>query len=339
MPRIAIIGAGPAGLAAGQRLSVVRPDLAVVVWEKSRGLGGRAATRRRGEFVFDHGAQYVKAPTPELRALLDDPALVDIGQPVWLLDGDGAIQPGDAAQNAEAKWTYADGLARLGRKLAAGLDVRLQARVGWLAEAGRRWELFDSDGGGLGQFDAVLLTPPAPQLRDLIAVSQLAERSRLLIDQALAAAVYRRCLTITLGYEHPIERPWYALINSDRRHPLAWLAREHAKPGRAPRGSSLLIAQIAPVWSQAQWDTALPLLAASVHAMISSILAEPLPPPVLADRQGWRFALPAAAAGAQLHNAAPGLFWAGDYLAGQGRVHRAIEAGWAAAERIAGWLA
>lgn len=339
MSRIAIIGAGPAGLAAGQRLRAARPDLDVVVWEKSRGLGGRAATRRRGDFVFDHGAQYVKAPTPELRALLADDALVDIGQPVWVLDGDGVIQPGDAAQNAEAKWTYADGLTRLGRKLAADLDVRLQSRVGRLARSGGGWDLFDSDGAALGRFAAVLLTPPAPQIRDLIAASQLDERRRRQIDEALAAAVYRRCLTITLGYDQPIERPWYALINSDRRHPISWLAREHAKPGRAPAGSSLLIAQMGPVWSQAQWDTALPLLADSLHAMICALLAEALPPPVLADRQGWRYALPDAAAGAELHAVEDGLFWAGDYLAGQGRVHRAIESGWAAAERIAAWLA
>ncbi|MGB3543788.1 NAD(P)-binding protein, partial [Rubrivirga sp.] len=76
--RLAIIGAGPAGLAAAHALgsdsgSRPGPALEVVVFEKSRGVSGRAATRWRdaadleGEpfrWRYDHGAQYA-SPEPD----------------------------------------------------------------------------------------------------------------------------------------------------------------------------------------------------------------------------------------------------------------------------------
>src|SRR5437868_1068414 len=138
--QLAIIGAGMAGLAAARALRQRQPGLAITIYEKSRGLGGRAATRRRDGFVFDHGAQYMKAPTPELERLLtaDLPAadLIDIGQPVWTFDGAGAIAEGDPAQNADPKWTYRDGLSRLGKLMGAGLDIRREVRVASLGRVG-----------------------------------------------------------------------------------------------------------------------------------------------------------------------------------------------------------
>ena len=48
-----------AGLSAANRLREAGADC--TVFEKSRGLGGRMATRRAGSLQFDHGAQYFTA--------------------------------------------------------------------------------------------------------------------------------------------------------------------------------------------------------------------------------------------------------------------------------------
>ncbi|MFM7274112.1 MAG: FAD-dependent oxidoreductase, partial [Gammaproteobacteria bacterium] len=53
--RIAVIGAGIAGLALARALA----DAAeVTVFEKSRGAGGRMSTRRQEPWHFDHGTQF-----------------------------------------------------------------------------------------------------------------------------------------------------------------------------------------------------------------------------------------------------------------------------------------
>ena len=57
--RIAVIGAGIAGLACAVELA--RADARVTVFERSRHLGGRLATRRSGASAFDVGAQFITA--------------------------------------------------------------------------------------------------------------------------------------------------------------------------------------------------------------------------------------------------------------------------------------
>ena len=58
--RIAIAGAGTSGLAGA--LSLLRADSGVVVFEKSRSLGGRLALRRWEDHVGDHGASCFALP-------------------------------------------------------------------------------------------------------------------------------------------------------------------------------------------------------------------------------------------------------------------------------------
>jgi predicted NAD/FAD-dependent oxidoreductase len=353
--RLAIIGAGLAGLAAARALRERRPELAITIYEQSRGLGGRAATRRREGFTFDHGAQYAKAPTPDLKRLLTSelPAanLVDIGQPVWVFDRAGVIAEGDPAQNADPKWTYRDGLSRLGELLGAGLDIRREVRVGRIgqrtndegpsAEANHKlsssgYELFDIQQQKIGQADLVLFTPPAPQTAEILAASDFDSDARAALLAELARATYRRCISVALAYARPIERPFYALVNADRAHPISWLALEHAKgPDRCPPGHSLLLAQMAAGWSRDQWEAPADALERLVAQQASALLGENLGTPLWSDVQRWRYALPDSGADFDILNARGSrLFFAGDYIAGQGRIHLAIESGWRAARAI-----
>ena len=67
MTKIAIIGAGLSGMTLAHELQ----DFAsVICFEKSRGVGGRMATRRAGSFEFDHGTQFFKARHPDFKKWL-----------------------------------------------------------------------------------------------------------------------------------------------------------------------------------------------------------------------------------------------------------------------------
>ena len=57
MIAVLIIGAHITGLACARKLADA--GMAPVVMAKGRGIGARVATRRAGDWQFDHGAQYV----------------------------------------------------------------------------------------------------------------------------------------------------------------------------------------------------------------------------------------------------------------------------------------
>jgi len=342
MAMIAIIGAGVAGLAAGRELQ--RAGHAVTLFEKSRGLGGRVTTRRVAGCAIDHGAQLMKAPTPALQALVaETPGAHAIALPVWAFDRAGQLRAGDPAQNDEPRWTWPGGISALGRQLGQGLEVRRETTISALRGGPGAYELL-GEGEAYGPFAAVLLTAPTPQSAAILEASTIDVATRDTLLAALAPAAYRPCLSVALAYARRPELPWYAAVNSDRGHPIAWLACEHAKPERAPAGVGLLLAQMAPGWSEAHWDalpkgtygqgTPLPAPVEEVHGLVQALLGEELGAPLWADAHRWRYALCDAPCGPAATAGVAGLFVAGDMEAGQGRVHLAIESGWAAARRI-----
>ena len=67
MARIAVVGAGIAGLACAWRLQ--RAGHAVDVFEREPAPGGRMRSERRGEFVVDRGAQFIASGYKNLHAL------------------------------------------------------------------------------------------------------------------------------------------------------------------------------------------------------------------------------------------------------------------------------
>ena len=340
---LAIVGAGVAGLAAAWAL---RDVAAVSVFEKSRGVAGRAATRRRttpaGVWTYDHGAQYVKAPEGRARrlvhAVLPTDGLADIDRPVWTFDAEGRIAPGDEAREDEGKWTYRSGVSRLGKRLAEAAEPTLhtETAVRRLERTDAGWHVH-TDGGTAGPFDAVLLTPPAPQSADLVQASVLDADLRALLVDGLRQATYRKIYALMLAYERPIPRPgdFYALVNTDGAHPVSWVAFEEDKQGHVPQGS-LIIAHMAAPWTRDHYAEPLDALVEAARPLLGDLLGTVLPPPAWADRQRWRYALPDAAADADALalGAEAGLFFAGDFTAGKGRVHLAVESGLDAADRI-----
>ena len=344
MSSLAIVGAGAAGLAAAHALA---PDLRVTVFEKSRGLSGRAATRWRDapapdgspfRWRYDHGAQYVELPSGSRAEALvrrvagDD--LVAVDGAVWPFDDDGTLRP-DLARTGSPHWTFADGIAGLGRRIVDAtpeLDLRLETRVARLVRPSEGWLVEDDDGTRHGPFDAVLLTPPAPQTADLLAASDL-DAARA---DALREATYRSQFAVVWAFDHVLDRPGDAdaLVNRGGRHAVAWIAVESDKPGRAPDGASLLLAQMSDAWTRAHYDDDRSDVVRLAAEAVAGVWG-PLPEPLWTDTQRWRYSSPAASVDASaVESRADGLFVAGDFTAAKGRVDLALEQGLAAAERI-----
>ena len=123
-----VIGAGVSGLACAREYR--RRGGSVVVLERSRGAGGRCATRRIDGQPVDHGCPFLHAQSPQFADVLDkldaDGNLP--GWPVEVRESRLACQP-DAFTPGHRRLARADGMTALPKHLAEGLDVRLQHEV------------------------------------------------------------------------------------------------------------------------------------------------------------------------------------------------------------------
>ncbi|HEY6286258.1 MAG TPA: FAD-dependent oxidoreductase [Ktedonobacteraceae bacterium] len=342
MPSVAIIGAGCSGLAAAHELRDA--GYAVTIFEQNKEVGGRAASRDQQGFIYDYGAQYIKSGSSVsidlITRLFKLADLVDISKPVWIFDRNGYIQEGDPIQNAEPKWNYRSGINALAKCMAQGLDIRLQTRIVYLQQSTTGWRVFGNPGYYIGEFDRVLITIPASEAAELIKNSQIQDIRQEEICALLEKAKYNPLISVMLGYR-PLtqKRPYYALVNTDKAHVISWLAWEHEKaPERVPEGAGLLIAQMAPQYSQDNWHKPDAELIDDVANRIAVLLNEPLNKPIFSDIYRWRYALPAEKADAEQLNTKTlpvGLAFCGDAFVG-GRVHLALEHGVEVARQLLG---
>jgi len=343
MEEIAIVGAGVAGLAAAWSLRQAGRE--VVVFEKSRGLSGRAATRRRMGKCYDHGANFFRTEDAEVSALvrqvLPTEDLVEIPGEVWTFGADGKPVPGDPVLNSRPKYTYRQGISMLGKLLASAVEPRVHraVRVGRMDREGGQWALFDDDGGELGNFSEVVMTPPAPQAATLLEASVFDPVVKEALCGTLAQTTYDRQFTFILGYESHWDRggPFHALVNRDRGHDVAWISFENDKEGHVPAGETVLIVQMSARWSSTFYDAPQADLMAEVVRLVQGVLPG-VTQPDWWDSQRWGFARPTRAVDVEVlrRGEAQGLYFAGDALSGRGRIPLAIKSGLEAARRLLG---
>ena len=341
MTRIGIVGAGVAAAAAAYTIETTHEDASITVFEKSRGLCGRAATRRRDGIRYDYGANYVKSDDDRVVELLTETletdGLVDITEPIWTFDGEGSVSAGRDAD--EHKWTYRTGLTQIAKRLFGRTDATIhrETRIETLQRDDELWRLEDTDGDQWGPFDIVLLNPPAPQTADLLRSAEWDSDRRGPLLEAVDAVPYRTIWTGVLHYPFDLEVPYYALVNTDKAHEIGWISREECKPGHVPDGESLLIVQANHEWSVDHYDTDPDANLEELATMTAALFDdERLLEPDWTDHQGWRYAQPEAAVDREpLRQAeAEGLYCLGDWVAGEARVHAALGNGLEVGARV-----
>ncbi len=206
----------------------------VRVVEKSRSFGGRCATRRWGDHVVDHGAQYFTVSAQRFRDQLDD-----VLERSALRKLSGSVV--DACSGAEIpaksgeRYYYAPGNNRMGAALADGLDVRRETLVESIVSSG--------DGGWRvagERCDAVVVTCPWPQ-------------AAALLGRDSAEVEYVPCLTGFFEYEgvwEGVAAKRYAVMASSSDDPLSWSACENWKEGRVAAGKTVFVVQMSEGFSR-----------------------------------------------------------------------------------------
>ena len=228
---VVIIGAGIAGLAAAGELA--RSGRRVCMLEKSRGLGGRMATRRLGNAVCDHGAQFFTVRGRAFGGIVAD-ALAAGSVTKWC---DGFSAAGDG----HPRWRGSRAMTDLPKWLASELPetscvVRCGARVSAIGVAGTRVAVSVEEGRGIEAAGAVV-TAPVPQALDLMAAGGLMVGSSPAIDpqalRTLSAIDYDPCFALMVVLDRPSRVPPPGGMQFEREGPasgpIAWLADNQQK--------------------------------------------------------------------------------------------------------------
>jgi predicted NAD/FAD-dependent oxidoreductase len=240
--RVAVIGAGIAGLACARTLS--ERGAKVTVFEKNRWPGGRASSRQTEFGRFDHGAQYLTARSPAFERTVSRWEAAGVLQR-W--SGRIVALAGDVTTDKTAsatRYVGTEGILSLARHLAQGLDVRLDLLVDAVALQGRRWSVLDEAGRlpSPGGFDALVIAIPSVQALRLLADAPALLRRARLVEWA-------PCWSVQLALDQPSGFDLAGAFVND--HPaLAWAARENAKPGRESASPEAWVLHATPRWSR-----------------------------------------------------------------------------------------
>lgn len=304
--RVAVVGAGMAGLACGEAL--VAAGHSVVLFDKGRGAGGRMSSRRvatpLGEVGFDHGAQYMTARDPAFRDQIQAWSAAGLVEP-WPAAGDDAWV-GAPAMNAPLK------------AMSTHLDVRWKVRVETLTREAGTWSVRggDLDEGG---YDAVLCALPAEQAAALLGAIAPAFAARA------AATQSDPCWTVMAGFADrlPIGAD---VLRSDGD--VAWAARNSSKPGRS--GPESWVVQASPDWSRLHLERSEAEVTGELLASFHAV-AETAPRATVAlAAHRWRYARSGASGEGALWNAGAGLGACGDWLSGP-----RVECAWLSGRQLA----
>jgi hypothetical protein len=323
LPRIAVVGAGLAGLIAARTLT--DQGLFVRVFEKSRGVGGRLATRRADpHWQFDHGAQYFTARDPRFQryacSWLEDGIVQPwTGRVVQLRAGQVAAEKSDTA-----RYVGVPSMNAIAKRLANDLSIVAESRVARMGQTAQGWQLESDEGRDLGDYDLVLLNPPPPQ-----ASSLLPETHRF--QEILRSVHWSPCWAVMLAWDRSLELPFDAAFVDDS--PLAWIANNRTKPGREPLGDAWVL-HASSQWSEAKLECSPQEVVKSLSdAFADAVGLREVPQPQLCAAHRWRYAKPDPIAQTHLWDPESGVGLCGDWCNGP-RVEGAVLSGMALAGAV-----
>ncbi len=326
-PSTAVIGAGISGVIAARILA----DHAwpVKIFEKSRGAGGRMATRRIDGFEFDHGAQYFTARDARFQRYVDS----------WESQGIVAKWPGEIASFGESVETKNSGattryvgtptMTAVSKHLADGLEVTSGTVISSIVRRESQWVVRDANQTELGAFDRVIVATPAPQAAVIVA-------SEIALAQQLSSVRLSPCWAVMLTLKRTFDVPWSgAFINTG---PLRWVARNQTKPGRNSEIETLVL-HASSEWTQMHIDDSPEKVIANLaDAFWQSTGIEPQSIAFSAAHR-WRYSIPDQVLPAKIATSEDGsLICCGDWAGGP-RVEGAFMSGVAAAGAILGEMA
>ena len=315
-----VVGAGVAGLRAARTLTDA--GVQVLVLEKSRGFGGRAATKRLHDLRVDSGAQYFTARDARFRRQIEAwQQLEGSGLELWTqgfhtLSAEGLAAP----EKGHPRYAFRGGMNTLGKLLAEGLEVQHSTTVKSLLRATDGWQI-RLEGGKLYTAERVLLNVPAPQA---LALGQFSNETR----NHLNRVEFAPCLALMAEYAEAAPE-WSGIVVKDDTNPLSWLANDTSK--RDTTEPTVLVLHANPTFSQKHLETP----EAAMPEMLRVAASLGFTDPHWAELHRWRYAKATSPYGETYLRENDSLFFCGDWCGGA-KVEDAYLSGLEVAEAMLG---
>jgi renalase len=273
---VAVIGAGLAGLTIAAELQ--NQGHQVMVFEKSKGPGGRCATRRNQAGWFDHGAPQAQAVTEQFTEQLQ--RWQDRG--VIARVGDVLAWVGQPFMNA---WM---------RHAAQGLNVQTSTHIAALEREGSAWRLRALEGPDLHAapaclFDMVVVATPAEQAAPLLAPSDV-------LAQTMRQTRSQPCWTVMACWPNPLPIAEPVLRNDEALAILALAVCQDPLPGRgaapdAPHdGGTRWVLHAGADWSANNLDATADAVAQRLLDALAQTAGLRLARPSWQTAHRWRYA-------------------------------------------------
>lgn len=328
IPRVAVVGAGISGLFAARTLA--DHGLKVTIFEKSRGVGGRMASRRvDGESRFDHGAQYFTARDARFQRYVDSWLKQGIVAP-WpdskqriVVLKDGSIASESKSQN---RFVAVPAMNSICKHLSAGLSIQKQTRVAHVQRSNDGIDLFSENDTRLGTFDRLVVSAPAGQAAELLSNFPA-------LAQPISQIEMAECFAAMVSFAHPITDRWVGAFLHDSF--LTWAARNSTKPNRNHELENLVL-HADPEWTMKHWEDDPEKVAFQMLNEFWRVSGIESQPTLHLQGHRWKFAI-ANAESSQgcFFEKEPGIVACGDWANGS-RVEGAFLSGMSAAGRILG---
>jgi len=331
---IAVIGAGVAGLTCAQQLH--QAGYRVVVIEKSRGMGGRLATRRLQGTHADHGVCYLKPKDDRFKALITTLLDRSILQPwtdtIYELDAEGQlIAPPEA--NRGSRYASPTGISTIAKFLSTGLAIHLNQRVEAIRPIHQGWELqVELDGTRSGITAAAIISAiPAPQAVALL--ESIPEGEEVLTR--LRSIQFSACISAIAVYspQDLSAIPWKG-VTSIHDPKIGWVGLDSSKQN-SPSQPVVVVQSTAAFANRHLETTDLHPIGQALLNRAAQFLEPWLATPEVLQVHRWRYAFPINPLTEPFlsANTTSPLLFTGDWCGGN-RVESAFLAGSSTAKQI-----
>ncbi|TBV00854.1 NAD(P)/FAD-dependent oxidoreductase [Phytopseudomonas dryadis] len=319
---IAIIGTGMAGLSAAEALHAAGQP--VQLFDKSRGSGGRIASKRSDVGSLDLGAQYFTARDRRFAAAVQQWQLrgwVEEWTPTLYQFANGVLSP---SADEQVRWVGKPRMSAITRAMLGALPVRFSCRITEVFRGERHWHLLDAEGASHGPFSHVIIATPAPQASTLLAAAPK-------LAGTVAGVSMEPTWAVALAFSEHLQSPIEGcFVQGDS---LDWMARNRSKPGRdAAQDTWVLHATSS--WSRQHLDLPREQVIEHLHGAFAELIGCAVPAPLFAMAHRWLYARPSSAhQWGALADADLGLYVCGDWCL-SGRVEGAWLSGQEAARKL-----